>query len=332
MCGCDSEELPITSTFKYEAADMRKDGHDSVRVGGIQMQYRGNVPFTSGYQHNPEVPFLAAMEHKDGGVAGLLSTATCVARSYFMGLETPMLAAVQFKIKSPDYDGKVICDKDSELTQLMAALDANNRVTTRLFLGPQQICVQGYTLIGVGYDNSWLKCGKKVIAGGKSAEVKSATSKTKVEEIVAIGKEGAVQTLWELEFYMEDPEIPILARDNIKDILKFQQLKDSGGDKRLLNNCEGGDLDKYPFPSGLMPPFVKYHDFYYSGGREKVLCQLQCVRVWKFPCKFDKEKKVCCSCPYKERPRQTTVTAADLAGKPPNQIIMCIGKRTIDNN
>jgi len=249
---------------------------------------------------------------------------------YFMGLETPMLASVQFKIKSPDYDGKVICDKDEEITQLVIALDKNNRVTQRIFLGPQQICVQGYTLIGIGFDNSWAKCGSKVIAGGKSQKIKSATTNDKVTNIVALGREGGLQPLWELEFYMEDPEIPILARDNIDDILKFEQVQKSGAAKRLLKECNN-DPKNYPF-SAMSLTSVKYHDFYYSGGREKVMCELQCVRVWKFPCTFTRDAKTCCSCKWKEQERPTHETAADRAGKPPNQIIMCIGKKTILND
>jgi len=45
-----------------------------------------------------------------------------------------------------------------------------------------------------------------------------------------------------------------------------------------------------------------------------------------------KERKKVLSCAYKERPRQKAMTEADLAGKPPNQIIMCIGMRTISDS
>lgn len=308
MCAQDTEELPITSTFKYEAVDM-KSKDNTTRVGGIQMQYRGNVPFTSGYQHSPDNPFLSAMEHHDGGIAGLLSTATCVARSYFLGLETPMLSQVQFKIKSPDYDGRVLCQNELEMNELFEALDINNRVTKRIFLGPAGVCVQGYTLIGLGWDNSWVKCGQKVLAGGKSSPIISCTQKKKAEELFNNAKEGGLNPLFELEFYMEDPEIPILSRDNVKEVAKRNKNVSATDHKFSMH----------------------YWDFYYTGGREKVMCELQCVRVWKCPCNFNKERKKVLSCVYKERPRQTTATEADLAGKPPNQIIMCIGKRTIES-
>merc|ERR1712232_500920 len=138
--------------------------------------------------------------------------------------------------------------------------------------------------------------------------IRSCTNKTKAEEYFALAREGGLNPLFELEFYMEDPEIPILSRDNKKVV--------AAKNKRL-------EAANHNFS-------FHYWDFYYTGGREKVMCELQCVRVWKCPCNFVRERKKVLSCAYKERPRATTHTEADLAGKPPNQIIMCIGKRTID--
>jgi len=106
---------------------------------------------------------------------------------------------------------------------------------------------------------------------------------------------------------MEDPEIPILSRDNIAEV--------AARNKRL---------------DPKMSFSMHYWDFYYTGGREKVMCELQCVRVWKCPANFTRDRKKIVSCVYKERKRATQMTEADLAGRPPNQIIMCIGKRTID--
>jgi len=292
FCPCPTwttKELPITSTIKYESFEVTSDGQTA---GSVQFQFRGNSPFQSGYTHDEEKPFFAAMEIAKDGITGLVSSAILVARSFGLGLPAPILAGLDVQNKSPSYDGEVSTDLTAEVDALMEALDDNNRVTKKCTVGERN--VHGYTLLAVGYDNAWARIGPIMFCGGKSSKRKDCTNKEKFANAVKLAREGGSRPLFLFRFYMEDPEREIINRNTLKDV-----------DKR-------------------------FYDFFYTGGREQVRLACTCIRFYKFPFNCTVEKQHLCSIGCGNRPRKRVILVG--AVKPSNapaQLLMTPGKKMV---
>jgi len=280
-----TREMEITSTFKYEMADLKRKDES---VGQLQFQFRGNAPFQSGFSHDEEKPYIAALNSKVGGMAGLVASSVLVARTYALGLVAPMLGGVTLPQKSPEYDGKVMTVYSKEVDALLNALNEDNMVMTKLEIGRKT--VTGYTLIEVGFDNAWCVCGPCTMCGGKSEKLTSCTRKAETERLVKIARENGTRPTFSFRFYLEDPEKEVINRRMTK-----QQLDE------------------------------KFYDFYHTGGREQVRCACTCVRFWKCPCNFTIDKVHCCSVGCYVRDRKKVLKPEEGVGvkvKAPNQVIM----------
>mmetsp|Transcript_17254 Transcript_17254/g.60267 ORF Transcript_17254/g.60267 Transcript_17254/m.60267 type:complete len:565 (+) Transcript_17254:101-1795(+) len=286
---CTTKELPITNTFKYETLEVTSDGQVA---GTVQFQFRGNSPFQSGYTHDKEKPFFAAMEIAKDGVTGWVSSAILVARSYGLGLPAPILAGLVVPNKSPSFDGEVSTSLSAEVDALMEALDDDNRVIKKCTVGKRN--VTGYTLIAVGYDNAWARVGGIMCAGGKRSKRKDCTNKEKFANAVKLAREGGIRPIFLFRFYLEDPEKEIIHRNALKDV-----------DKR-------------------------FYDFFHTGGYEQRRLACTCIRVYKFPFNFTVEKKHLCSicCGSRVRKRVIPVDAVKPSSAP-LQLLMTPGKKMV---
>jgi len=281
-----TRELEITSTFKYEMADLKRKDES---VGQMQFQYRGNWN-QSGFTHDEEKPYIAALNSKNGGMAGLVASSVLVARSYALGQLAPPAARVTLPLKSPDYNGKVMTHYSKEVDELLNALDENNMVTKKLVINKKT--VTGYTLIEVGFENAWTVCGPCTPCGGKSQKLTSCTRKAETERMVKIARENGTRPTFLFRFYLEDPEKEIITRRNSK-----QKMDE------------------------------KFYDFYHTGGREQVRCACTLMRFWRFPCNFTLDKAHWCSVPCYTRDRKKVLDPAEAVGvkvKAPNQVIMTV--------
>mmetsp|Transcript_62786 Transcript_62786/g.187187 ORF Transcript_62786/g.187187 Transcript_62786/m.187187 type:complete len:549 (+) Transcript_62786:3-1649(+) len=292
---CTGYNVPIKSTFKYAMGPVKKGGE---RVGDFQVQYRGNCPYKSGWLHNANEPYAVAMEAAKGGPEGMVMSALLAARSYILGLTAPMLEDLNTGLSSPDFDGKVMTVKSPEVDALLAALDNNNNVTTDVTFGSlHKINVRGYTLLKVGYDNAWCTCGPATLCGGLSMAPKYVRDRATSVEYVANGRSGGTRPTFFFHFYIQDPE------------------------KQIINRQTAGhQVDR------------RFYDFFYDVGRERLYCECQWVRFWKFPLDFTRHRFTCCRCPcdiFRSCCLDKKVVPVDAEGKAveaPNQIIMTPGK------
>eukprot|EP00929_Paragymnodinium_shiwhaense_P077964 TRINITY_DN4029_c0_g1_i1.p1 TRINITY_DN4029_c0_g1~~TRINITY_DN4029_c0_g1_i1.p1 ORF type:complete len:573 (+),score=96.84 TRINITY_DN4029_c0_g1_i1:75-1793(+) len=291
---CEYDSLPIFTTFKYERGDL-KNLKAGTTVGDYQVHYRGNAPYNSSWRHNEAEPYAVAMEVPKGGVYGAVTSALLAAKSYALGLAAPMLSEVDTRQGGPDYVPEIMTVRSEEVDNMMAALDANNRITTDVIFGDvEKKNVRGYTLLKIGYDNSWCSLCGIGICGGISSPPVYTRAKDRSEELIATGRDGGTRPTWSFEFFMEDPEKPIIHRKK-----------------------DGPSLDK------------RFFDFFHDGTKEKSYLACQCIRFYRFPTDCTTRRATLCRVPCCKVDKKI-VTVEDEDGKPvapPNQFIMTPGRK-----
>jgi hypothetical protein len=254
-----------TNTIRFDDFDVL-NSETGQQEGVLQAVYRGNYP--SAYTHDKNVP-LKLFGNTGNSQCGVLLSAVAAGMAYPMGNAVPTFCGLRPRpqFTSVDWNGVVEVKTVSQVKDFFG-VDGPAKIGDDMIVQQSHVFgnknngtqVKGWKLEEVGYSNS-----------KKKRKAKYVTSIKEVQDMIQVAYEGQIGefgTTFELHFKLPDQEHGIVQKGN-----------------NFFGQVEALD-SKFNPPMGGFARQLEAMD---------LACT--CIRLYKCPCNFAKDKRILCRCP-----------------------------------